>query len=179
MWFSKLCFPNAHFKNTIFKNAYFQTAYLNKLKNTNYINVHVILTLLFTWMLFFTWLAAFLSLLSTASSMVSHARFQPHISKRSTKQILTKRKSYSTSKEISQILTKCKSYKSYSTTEEISQIWMLQLTYIKESNHSTSLILLTTAQREVEPLLYIEFAITPCLFRSCKNSKLLKMKKTK
>ena len=34
-------------------------------------------------------------------------------------------------------------------------------------------------KREVEPLLYIEFAITPCLFRSCKNSKLLKMKKTK
>ena len=67
------------------------------------------------------------------------------MSKRSTKQILTKRKSYksySTTKEISQILTKCKSY---STTEEISQIWMLQLTYIKESNHSTSLILLTTA----------------------------------
>ena len=40
--------------------------------------------------------------------------------------------------------------KFYSTIKEISQIWMLQLTYIKESNHSTSLILLTTAQRERE-----------------------------
>ena len=34
-------------------------------------------------------------------------------------------------------------------------------------------------KREVEPLLQIEFAITLCLFKSCKNSKLLKMKKTK
>ena len=34
-------------------------------------------------------------------------------------------------------------------------------------------------KREVEPLLQIEFVITLCLFRSCKNSKLLKMKKTK
>ena len=91
----------------------------------------MILTLLFTWKLFFKWLVASLSLLSTTSFMVSHARFQPHIWKRSTKQILTK-------------------HKSYNTTKKISQIWMLQLTYIKESNHSTSLILLTTAQRERE-----------------------------
>ena len=48
------------------------------------------------------------------------------------------------------------------TTKEISQIRMLQLTNIKESNPNTSLILLTAAQREreSEPFLQIEFAIT-------------------
>ena len=123
-------------------------------KIENDIKTQIILMSTWSWLYsslecyFFTWLAAFLSFLSIASSIVSHVMFQPHISKWSTKQILTKcksYKSYNTTKEISQILKKCKSY---STTEEISQIWMLQLTYIKESNNSTSLILLATAQRE-------------------------------
>ena len=52
---------------------------------------------------------------------------------------------------------------------------MLQLTYIKESNHSTSLILLTTAQRERERVsVWIEINATFSFFYFflCMNSNL-------
>ena len=140
----------------------------------------MILTLLFTWMLFFY-------MISGISLIFKHCIFyciSCHVPATYIKMI------YKANSNQMQKLQKLQHYQRNLTNsnkmQKLQHYWrnltnMNAATHIYQrikSQHLSNFIS-HIPKRAVEPLLQIEFTITLCLFRSCKNSKLLKMKKTK